>query len=668
MQTKVAVIAADALQHEADRPTAQARGQVGTRLDTLQPEEQAHRHYSKIANAGPRLAAQRRGADAVQRKTADDARPPNRTGLPDRLKLGIESLSGISMDAVNVHYNSLQPAQLNAHAYAQGTDIHVAPGRERHLPHEAWHVVQQAQGRVRPTVQMKGKEGINDDPVLEQEADVMGARAMSAAPTPISALGGQQFDNDQAVAVVQPFRGSGQNSTAGGTQQKRSKRGREQEGPVGSETLNPAEAAGVGENDDAVEPPAKRQERESERKDPANGADDADMPDPLPDAVNVGADVIMAVKPEHEKTTISHKSGSFIWRNVPYEVGTEMTAVLNANSPVRGSATGAMTEWGQSVNRAHGGNVVRGHLLNHDLGGMGVPPNLYPISSSANSEHSLQVERNVKKQLNLAVKAKDRTPFVAYTVNVTDRIDPIKATFRCRWSPPEATRGDAIAKLGQEVDIKSDLSKIVKVPYLQSPDMIQKLANARKEKDPSKRWKILYGGKDSAEWHPAEAWWHQARKQNAVDGQSTWDQHYVGSVSDRAEFSYTPTSLNAPQIISSSVGVDEMLFLNLEQFKRRVFGDYGVKKNITLVADYFRSLSAANVERKIRSLIGAKSKGWLSIIYSELGNENSEKWYVEFLYRVNQYLDINSGGDETCAVDIKEWEMENRRRRNKSKV
>jgi hypothetical protein len=62
----------------------------------------------------------------------------NNTGLPERLKSGIESLSGLSMDHVRVHYNSLQPAQLNALAYAQGSDIHLAPGQERHLPHEAW--------------------------------------------------------------------------------------------------------------------------------------------------------------------------------------------------------------------------------------------------------------------------------------------------------------------------------------------------------------------------------------------------------------------------------------------------------------------------------------------------------------------------------------------------
>lgn len=103
----------------------------------------------------------------------------NDTGLPDTLKAGTEALSGIALDDVRVHYGSSKPAQLNAHAYAQGTDIHVAPGQEQHLPHEAWHVVQQKQGRVAPTITVDDV-AVNDDPTLEREADVMGAKAQHA--------------------------------------------------------------------------------------------------------------------------------------------------------------------------------------------------------------------------------------------------------------------------------------------------------------------------------------------------------------------------------------------------------------------------------------------------------------------------------------------------------
>lgn len=100
----------------------------------------------------------------------------NRTGLPDQLKSGVENLSGYSLDAVKVHYNSPKPAQLQALAYTQGTDIHVGPGQERYLGHEAWHVVQQMQGRVQPTTQLQGV-AVNDNEGLEREADVMGEKA-----------------------------------------------------------------------------------------------------------------------------------------------------------------------------------------------------------------------------------------------------------------------------------------------------------------------------------------------------------------------------------------------------------------------------------------------------------------------------------------------------------
>ncbi len=98
-----------------------------------------------------------------------DKTKKNKTSLPDDLKSGIKNLSGFSMDDVKVHHNLDNPAQLQAHAYAQETDMHVASGQEKHLPHEAWHRVQQAQGRVKPTVEVKSKAKINDN--LKSEKD-----------------------------------------------------------------------------------------------------------------------------------------------------------------------------------------------------------------------------------------------------------------------------------------------------------------------------------------------------------------------------------------------------------------------------------------------------------------------------------------------------------------
>lgn len=127
----------------------------------------------------------------------------NNTGLPEYLKTGVENLSGHSMDDVKVHYNSGEPAKLQARAYAQGTAIHLAPGQEKHLPHEAWHVAQQKQGRVRPTTQAKGA-AINDDAGLEKEADVMGSKALRSS----TALA--QPNNDKSPLQMTAAQNSGE--------------------------------------------------------------------------------------------------------------------------------------------------------------------------------------------------------------------------------------------------------------------------------------------------------------------------------------------------------------------------------------------------------------------------------------------------------------------------
>lgn len=139
-------------------------------------------------------AQQGHGAKTKASPAISAVQRSNHAGLPLGLKSGVESLSGISMAGVNVHYNSPQPAQINALAYTQGRDIHVAPGQERHLPHEAWHVVQQAQDRVKPTVQMKDEVRVNDDQGLEHEADVMGTKAAQMH-------GAEESENARAVTI-----------------------------------------------------------------------------------------------------------------------------------------------------------------------------------------------------------------------------------------------------------------------------------------------------------------------------------------------------------------------------------------------------------------------------------------------------------------------------------
>jgi hypothetical protein len=76
--------------------------------------------------------------------------------IPEPLRQGIAALSGHDLADVTVHRDSPASAQLQAHVYVQGNAIHLGPGQDRHLPNEAWHVVQQGQGRVRETMQMTG--------------------------------------------------------------------------------------------------------------------------------------------------------------------------------------------------------------------------------------------------------------------------------------------------------------------------------------------------------------------------------------------------------------------------------------------------------------------------------------------------------------------------------
>ncbi|MDR7334599.1 DUF4157 domain-containing protein [Roseateles asaccharophilus] len=164
----------------AHRESRESRGRLSAQLATS-PRQLAQRHLigQTLGSTVQQVAAELQEEDGgvAQLRAEQARRQENRTGLPNGLKAGIESLSGMDMSDVRVHRNSSQPAQLNALAYAQGNDIHLGPGQEEHLPHEAWHVVQQRQGRVQPTMQMAGVD-VNDDKGLESEADVMGGRAV----------------------------------------------------------------------------------------------------------------------------------------------------------------------------------------------------------------------------------------------------------------------------------------------------------------------------------------------------------------------------------------------------------------------------------------------------------------------------------------------------------
>ena len=143
--------------------------------------KQADLQDHAVANSASQGLAALPAVPVIQRQ---EAAPANKTGMPDTLKSGLEKASGADLSDLRVHYNSEKPAQLNALAYAQGNEIHLGPGQEQHLPHEGWHVVQQQQGRVAPTMNVNGV-GINNDSGLEKEADIMGAKALQLKADPL---------------------------------------------------------------------------------------------------------------------------------------------------------------------------------------------------------------------------------------------------------------------------------------------------------------------------------------------------------------------------------------------------------------------------------------------------------------------------------------------------
>lgn len=108
----------------------------------------------------------------------------NQTGLPDHVKQRMESSFNTDFSDVRVHTDSGKATQVGALAYTQGSDIHFAPGQfspdsgsgRQLLGHELAHVVQQRQGRVRPTTEVNGMP-VNDSASLEREADIQGRKA-----------------------------------------------------------------------------------------------------------------------------------------------------------------------------------------------------------------------------------------------------------------------------------------------------------------------------------------------------------------------------------------------------------------------------------------------------------------------------------------------------------
>ena len=141
------------------------------RSETVQARElQAMVNHNPRAGQATQLQAIAEGfavrhQPPVQKKPGSSVNflAENKKRLSDELVAGTHALSGHSVRDVEVNLNASKPAAVNAEDTTQSNRIEVASGQEKHIPHEAWPVVQQRE--------------INDDPALEKEADVMGAKA-----------------------------------------------------------------------------------------------------------------------------------------------------------------------------------------------------------------------------------------------------------------------------------------------------------------------------------------------------------------------------------------------------------------------------------------------------------------------------------------------------------
>ncbi|HEY0986323.1 MAG TPA: DUF4157 domain-containing protein [Kofleriaceae bacterium] len=163
--------------HELAHVAQALRGSAGPARDGISvssPGDATEREADAVA---ARILAVPRPAPA--RPTVDGPGQP----MASEVRSKMERAFGVDFSSVRIFEGERAPA-LGARAYAQGAEIHFAPGEYRPdsargqeiLGHELAHVVQQHQGRVGATHEMNGI-GVNGDAALEHEADELGARA-----------------------------------------------------------------------------------------------------------------------------------------------------------------------------------------------------------------------------------------------------------------------------------------------------------------------------------------------------------------------------------------------------------------------------------------------------------------------------------------------------------
>lgn len=124
-------------------------------------------------------------------------------------------------------------------------------------------------------------------------------------------------------------------------------------------------------------------------------------------------------------------------------VGRVADAWIDMTDPITGTAPESskqQTEMYARLRSVYFKGFIRGHLLNDNLGGVGEVYNLFPITSSANSEHKVTAEgklkANARREMDAMENGEKGPFFIHYRVTATpangaDLTANAKATFRC---------------------------------------------------------------------------------------------------------------------------------------------------------------------------------------------------------------------------------------------
>lgn len=174
--------------------------------------------------------------------------------------------------------------------------------------------------------------------------------------------------------------------------------------------------------------------------------------------VQSGAGVIQ------QKSKVTNKGQDFKWGGKTTVVGKEMEAWLDPKEPVQGEEANINTKQDpmmQAIRNKYkatltsGCLLVKGHLLNANLGGKALNNNLFPITKTANAEHLRTAENVVKNKI-----WKDRTPtYYKVGIDGSPSIDTTDHTMKISWGDWDGKASGVISNM-KNVSVPSKFNDI----------------------------------------------------------------------------------------------------------------------------------------------------------------------------------------------------------------